>query len=238
MSGLPDHPTARPTPSACDGVGRGARAASATPDGGHADFRCVGNGARRGIVRSTPTRGIGLWLAALLLAGCASRTPVQLRAVSAAAPVRVWGDLRGVVSLDGELLSLRLDSASVQYLGLAASDSTPLEDVTVRAVVASDSAGRGIPQGVSGALQVADVLRVGERRTLTGETLALPLPPGVPVRGLWLAFQFRGTARPAGREPELVIAYACSETNLLGATKGARLRTRRMRAGDVSACQL
>ena len=87
-------------------------------------------------------------------------------------------------------------------------------------------------------MQVADVLRVGERRTLTGETLALPLPPGVPVRGLWLAFQFRGTARPAGREPELVIAYACSETNLLGATKGARLRTRRMRAGDVSACQL
>lgn len=172
------------------------------------------------------------------LAGCASRIPVQLRATSAASPVRVQGAVRGRVSMEGDVLSLHLDSASVQYLGLSPADSTPLEAVTIRAVVASDSAGRGIPQGVSGALQVADVLRTGERRSLTGETMAVPLPPGMRLRDLWLAFQVRGTARPDGREPELVIAYLCSEANVMGATPRAKVRARRMRAGDASACEL
>lgn len=189
--------------------------------------------------------GTGAWgqsvllcLAVLSLAGCASRIPVQLRATSPASPLRVQGEVRGRVSMDGDVLSLQLDSASVQYLGLSPADSTPLEAVTIRAVVASDSAGRGIPQGVSGALQVADVLRTGERRSLTGETMAVPLPPGMRLRDLWLAFQVRGTARPDGREPELVIAYLCSEANVLGATKRAKVRARRMRAGDAAACQL
>lgn len=173
-----------------------------------------------------------------VLAGCASRAPVRLAASSVGAPVQVTGRFAGAVSLEGEVLTLQLDTADVQYLGLQPGDSTTLEEVTVRAVVAADSAGRGIPLGVSGALAVADALRAGERRDLGHPVMAVPLPPGVRPRDLWLAFQFRGTARPPGQEPVLVIAYACSESNLLGVTRGARARGRRMRASYTAGCRL
>lgn len=172
------------------------------------------------------------------LAGCAARSPVRLRASSAGAPVQVTGRFAGSVALDGDVLTLQLDSAEVQYLGLQPGDDTGLEGVTVRAVVASDSAGRGIPLGVSGAVPVADALRVGERRDLGRPVMAVPLPPGVRLRDLWLAFQVRGTARPTGRAPVLVIAYACSESNVLGPTRDARARARRMRASYTAGCQL
>lgn len=174
----------------------------------------------------------------LVLTGCAARGPVRLWASSAGAPVQVTGQFGGTVALDGEILTLQLDSADVQYLGLQPGDRTTLEGVTVRAVVAADSAGRAIPLGVSGALAVADALRAGERRDLGRPAMAVPLPPGVRVRDLWLAFQFRGTARPEGQEPVLVIAYACSESNLLGVTRGARARARRMRASYATGCRL
>jgi hypothetical protein len=169
---------------------------------------------------------------------CAARGPVALVATSVGAPVRVTGDFAGAVSLDGEVLSLRLDRARVQYLGAAPGDSTLLEGVTLRLVVASDSSERGIPLGVSGAVPVADALRVGEERRLDGATLAVPLPAERRARDLWLAFQFRGTLQPRGAAPELLIAYVCSEINLLGVTKSARARARRMRTDYALGCGL
>lgn len=194
--------------------------------------RRAGDGAA---TRCSRAAAVGL---AFVLAGCATRAPVRLAASSMGAPVQVTGRFAGAVSLEGEILTLQLDSADVQYRGLQPGDSTTLEEVTVRAVVVADSAGRGIPLGVSGALAVADVLRAGERRDLGHPVMAVPLPPGVQRRDLWLAFQFRGTARPPGQEPVLVIAYACSESNLLGVTRGARARARLMRASYTAGCRL
>lgn len=177
-------------------------------------------------------------LLALALTGCAARTPVRLAASSVGAAVQVTGRFAGTVSLEGDVLTLHLDTADVQYLGVQPGDTTALEGVTLRAVVAADSSGRGIPLGVSGALAVADVLRTGERRSLGRQQLAVPLPPGPRLRDLWLAFQFRGTARPPGGEPALVIAYACSAANVLGDTRQARERARRMRVDYPAACRL
>lgn len=190
-----------------------------------------------GVMGSRHVRALAC-LAAVGAAGCAARTPVRLSASSTGASVQVTGRFAGTVSLDGDVLTLQLDNAEAQYAGLRPGDRTTLEGVTVRAVVAADSAGRGIPLGVSGALAVADVLQAGERRDLGRAVMAVPLPPGARMRDLWLAFQFRGTARPDDQEPLLVIAYVCSEANLLGVTRGARARARRMRASYGTGCRL
>ncbi len=86
--------------------------------------------------------------------------------------------MAGTVQVDGEVLSLVVDGGWVEYRGGGGGDPVPLEALTMRAVVARDSAGRPIPLGVSGAVPVADVLRAGERRDVPRTTLAVPLPPG------------------------------------------------------------
>lgn len=186
-------------------------------------------------------RGLGWAAIALVLAGCASRAPVRLRASSVAVPGLLTGTFAGVVTVTDDVLTLQLDTAEVHYAGAdtaAAANASVLDAVTVRAVLATDSAGVGIPVGASGSIPVADALQPGERRVLGVIRFDLPLPPGAPLRDLWVAFQLRGTARPEGDTPELVIAYACSETNLLGATASARVRARRMRARYVEGCRL
>jgi hypothetical protein len=177
-------------------------------------------------------------MAALVLAGCARRVPVALRASSEAAPAALLGRFTGEVSVQGDVLTLQLDTAEVRFAGLAPGDATLLDEVTVRAVIATDSAAVGIPLGASGATSVADALQPGERRIMGSLRFDLPLPPGARLQDLWVAFQLRGTARPVGRDAELVVAYACSETNLLGATKPARARAQRMRASYVAGCRL
>jgi hypothetical protein len=179
-----------------------------------------------------------LALASLVLTGCAPRVPVALRASSLAAPSPLVGTFAGTVRVEGDVLTLRLDAAEVRYVGLAPGDSTLLDEVTVRAVVATDSASVGIPLGASGSTAVADALQPGERRMLGPVRFDLPLPPGARLRDLWIAFQLRGTARPSGRTPALVITYACSATNLLGATKSAKARARRMTATYAAGCRL
>ena len=171
-------------------------------------------------------------------AACVARLPAPLVASSAGTGVQVTGEFAGRVEMSGDVLKLTLDRARVQYSGVAAGDSNIMEDVTLRAVVATDSAGHGIPLGVSAALQVADVLRAGEVRDFSGATMALPLPPGVAQRELWLAFQVRGVTRPPGREPELVIVYTCSAINLFGPTRSASARARRMQRDYPTGCGL
>ncbi|MCC6928447.1 MAG: hypothetical protein IT359_05575 [Gemmatimonadaceae bacterium] len=161
-----------------------------------------------------------------------------MHAVTVPAREAVHGEVDASVAIEGDVLSLVVDSGWVQYRGGGTADSVPLDDVTMRAVVASDSAGLPVPLGVSGAVTVADVLRTGERRSLPRTTLAVPLPPGGSLRDLWLAVQFRGTLHPDGAEPSLVTALACGTTNVLGMTKQARQRSRRMQAGDVAVCRL
>lgn len=174
----------------------------------------------------------------LLTAGCARHRPNPVLATSVGSPVHVSGDLAGTVTLDDDVLTLQLQRARVRYLGWATGDSAAVEGVTLRAVVATDSAGRGIPLGVSSAVAVAEVMHIGEVRTLDGTKLAVPLPPGQRVRDLWIAFQFRGTVHARDSEPVLLIAYACSEQNLLGASKSAKARARRMRASYAVGCTL
>lgn len=154
------------------------------------------------------------------------------------APVQVAGDFSGTIALDGDVLTLQLERARVRYLGWATGDSAAVEGVTLRAVVVSDSAGRGIPLGVSSALAVADLLRIGEVRALHGAELAVPIPPGHRVRDLWIAFQIRGTVHGRDAEPALLIAYVCSERNLLGESRSAAARARRMRASYTAGCAL
>lgn len=182
-------------------------------------------------------RGI-LYLTAVSGAACAPPVPVRLHATTV--PVRdvVQGEVAGTVQVDGEVLSLAVDGGWVEYRGGGGGDPVPLEALTMRAVVARDSAGQPIPLGVSGAVPVADVLRAGERRDVPRTTLAVPLPPGEKLRDLWLAVQFRGTLRPDGAEPSLVIAVACGSANVLGMTKQAKQRAQRMRAGDVAVCRM
>lgn len=201
----------------------------------HAPLRAVSP--RAALLRAALLRAV-LVLAALVLAACAPRVPVALRASSAAAPAPLTGSFAGTVLVDGDVLTLQLDTAEVRYAGLAPGDPTLLEEVTVRAVIATDSAQVGIPLGASGTDAVADALQPGERRALGATRFDLPLPPGARLRDLWVAFQLRGTARPGGREPELVIAYACSATNLFGSTTSAKARARRMTADYASGCRL
>ncbi len=148
------------------------------------------------------------------------------------------GDFVGRVSLDAGVVTLQLDQVRVHYLGWAAGDSASVEDVTLRAIVAADSAGIGIPLGVSAARDVAPRLAVGDTRELDGVVLAVPLPPERRARDLWIAFQFRGTVRARDAAPELLIAYTCSEMNLFGVTKSANARARRMRASYSVGCSL
>ncbi|MFN8667795.1 MAG: hypothetical protein U0164_11515 [Gemmatimonadaceae bacterium] len=207
--------------------------------------RSRGRGSRRppmGVVRYfygwRRARRAVLYLTVGSAIACAPPRPTRMHAVTV--PVRevVQGEVAGSVAVDGEVLSLVVDSGWVQYRGGGGADGAPLDEVTMRAVVAIDSAGQPIPLGVSGAVAVADVLRAGERRALPRTTLAVPLPPGGRLRDLWLAVQFRGTLRPDGAEPSLVLALACSTSNVLGMTKQARQRTRRMQAGDATVCRM
>jgi len=121
---------------------------------------------------------------------------------------------------------------------LIPTDGATVEGVSVRAVVARDSAGRWIPMGVSSAADIADTMRDGEERVLWGLQLDVPLPPAARARDLWIVFQFRATARTTDGDPEPVLTYACSETNLLGGTQGARARAKRLQADYAAACQL
>lgn len=176
--------------------------------------------------------------AAVLLGACAAHLPRPLETSSVGAPVRMTGDFAGSVSLEDGVLSLQLARARVRYLGWAVGDSASVEGVTLRAIVATDSAGVGIPLGVSASLDVAPVLAVGEERSMDGATLAVPLPPERRARDLWIAFQFRGTVRARGSAPELLIAYTCSEMNLFGVSKSAKARARRMRTSYSVGCSL
>ncbi len=179
------------------------------------------------------------WIAlALLTSACAHRRPHPVLATSVGAPVHVTGDFAGTVTLDDNVLTLRLERARVRYLGWRVGDSAAVEAVTLRAVVAADSAGRGIPLGVSSALEVAGEMRIGDVRSLDGAVLAVPIPPGQRVQDLWIAFQFRGTVHARDAEPALLIAYACSERNLMGESRSAEARARRMRASYTAGCAL
>jgi hypothetical protein len=194
-------------------------------------LRSIGLAARkaRDVVRLT---------AAVLLGGCAAHLPRPLQTSSVGAPIRMTGDFAGTVTLEDGVVTLQLERARARYLGWSDGDSASVEGVSLRAIVAADSAGVGIPLGVSAALDVASVLAVGEERSLDGATLAVPLPTERRARDLWLAFQFRGTVRAHSAAPELLIAYTCSELNLFGVSKSANARVRRMRASYSVGCRL
>ncbi len=152
--------------------------------------------------------------------------------------MRMTGGFAGTVSLDEGVVTLQLERARVRYLGWAEGDTATVEGVTLRAIVATDSSGVGIPLGVSAALDVAPEMAVGDVQTLDGRALAIPLPPDRRARDLWIAFQFRGTIRARTTAPDLLIAYTCSEMNLFGVTKSANARGRRMRSSYSVGCSL
>lgn len=183
-------------------------------------------------------RRVGQLVALAFVVGCAAHAPRRLESSSLGARLRMAGDFAGTVSLDGGIVTVQLERARVRYNGWAPGDTASVEDVTLRAIVATDSAGVGIPLGVSGALEVAPVLSVGADVTMDGRALAIPLPPDRRARDLWIAFQFRGTVRARSTAPELLIAYTCSEMNLFGVSKSANARARRMRTSYSVGCSL
>lgn len=188
--------------------------------------------------RGALARRVGQLVALSFVVGCAAHAPRRLESSSIGARVRMAGDFAGTVSLDGGIVTVQLERARVRYNGWAPGDTASVEDVTLRAIVATDSAGVGIPLGVSAALAVAPVMSIGGDVTMDGRTLAIPLPPDHRARDLWIAFQFRGTVRARSTAPELLIAYTCSEMNLFGVSKSANARARRMRASYSVGCSL
>lgn len=152
--------------------------------------------------------------------------------------MRLTGRFVGRTTIERDILTVHVDTARVRLRLMIPTDGATVEGVSVRAVVATDSAGRWIPMGVSSAADIADTMRDGEERVLWGLQLDVPLPPAARARDLWIVFQFRATARTTDGDPELVLTYACSETNLLGGTQGARARAKRLQADYAAACQL
>ena len=173
-----------------------------------------------------------------LPSACVHRGVPPLRVSSLGTPMRLTGRFVGRTTIERDILTVHVDTVRVRLHLMTPTDDATVEGITLRAVVAKDSAGRWIPMGVSSAADVADTMRDGEERELWGLQLAVPLPPAARARDLWIVFQFRATARTTDGDPELVLTYACSETNLLGGTRGARARAKRLQADYAAACQL
>lgn len=182
-----------------------------------------------------------LGVVALVLPVTACRhTPPRLAVSSVGVAHELTGRFAGRATIADGIVTLHLDSLRVWR---GAADGTEgataaLEEVTVRAVLAVDSAGTWIPLGVSPPLGIAATLAAGEHQGVMATELALPMPPDIPARDLWIVFQLHGLRRRAGAPPEQVVAYACSETNLLGVTQSAQLRARRLRASYTDACRV
>lgn len=173
-----------------------------------------------------------------LPSACMHRSVPPLLVSSLGSPMRLTGRFVGRTTIERDILTVHVDTARVRLRLMIPTDGATVEGVSVRAVVATDSAGRWIPMGVSSAADVADTMRDGEERVLWGLQLDVPLPPAARARDLWIVFQFRATARTTDGDPELVLTYACSETNLLGGTQGARARAKRLQGDYAAACQL
>lgn len=171
--------------------------------------------------------------------GCAHRAP-RLEVTSPAAAQRLAGRFSGEVLLGEEVITLRLDSAVVEFVasGTSGDVGVVLEDVTVRAVLAVDSAGHPIPVGASSPVDVARSLQPGEGRTLRTVEFALPVPLDVRLSEVWVAFQMGGTLRVGDAPPSALVGYACSPTNLARGSVTARQRADRLRARYDEACHM
>ena len=161
-----------------------------------------------------------------------------LRVSSLGTSQRLTGHFVGRTTIERGVLTVHFDTARVRVHRIAPPDSATLEGISVRAVIATDSAGRWIPMGVGAAVAVAETMRGDEVRELWGLELSVPLPPAARVRDLWIVFQFRATHRATDGQAVPVLSYACSETNLMGRTRSARARATRLRADYVYACRL
>ena len=215
-------------------------------------FRLAGWGARRLVPTVAEVVRHAGWVVrlgaaggALALAACARPVP-RLAVSSIGAPVPIAGYFSGVATIGADVVTLEIDSARVvvagvdggRVEGLTAPGAVELTDVTVRAVLAADSAGQAIPLGVSGVVEVAERLRAGEVRELRRTEFALPVPVDVRLADVWVIFQLRALALVDGATPREVLSYACSATNLTGRPASAKRRAERLRASYTDACRM
>lgn len=175
-----------------------------------------------------------------------AHSPPRVDVSSLGAPVPLRGYFAGEVRMDDDAITLLVDSAQVVVAGTDGSSgggvprigAAALTDITVRAVLATDSAGHAIPLGVSGAVEVADRMHAGEVRELRKAEFALPVPQDVRLADVWVIFQLRALAHNEGEQPQEILAYACSATNLAGRSASAKRRAGRLRASYTDACRL
>ena len=188
---------------------------------------------------------LGVAGAVASLAACAHSAP-RLDVSSVGAPVPIAGYFAGEVRVSADMITLLLDSARVvvsgtqggRVTGVPGAGAAELTDVTVRAVLATDSAGHAIPLGVSGAVEVAERMRAGEARELRQTEFALPVPEKVRLADVWVLFQLRALAQSDGEQPQEILAYACSTTNLAGRAASAERRAERLRVSYTDACRV
>ncbi|MEO6444562.1 MAG: hypothetical protein ABIZ91_13800 [Gemmatimonadaceae bacterium] len=175
---------------------------------------------------------------ALVLLACAPRQVPQLRVSSMGQQLPLAGHFAGRSSVDDGILTLQLDTVRVTRGAGGDVEHLPLRDVSVRAVVVTDSARHWIPVGVSEAVDVAGAIGPGETRDIGALVMALPLPPDTRMENLWVVFQLRAMAPlPGGGERE-VVAHACSTTPLGGPTAASRNHARRLQADYIGTCRL
>ncbi|MDF1505103.1 hypothetical protein [Roseisolibacter sp. H3M3-2] len=86
----------------------------------------------------------------------------------------------------------------------------------------------------SEALAVADTLRVGDVRTLTGLRFRLPRPAGLALDSAWIVFRLdSGPSRSGGAAQQ---TFACSPRNLAGADDAAGPRAEVLAENYTLAC--
>jgi hypothetical protein len=223
--------------------------------------RSVAGAEQRGVA---PIVRFSLCVMLVAFGGGCVHNPPRLDVSSLGTKARLTGRFSGVVRVGSDEVTLLLDSVRIsasRWDGESGADDGArgaraerqptsdrtandgsvgweLTELSVRAVLASDSSGSTIPLGVSSAVEVSGTMRAGDERVLRDVEFALPKPIDMRLTEVWVVFQLRAIARGAGSTTQEVLSYACSRTNLLGRSKSATQRAQRLRASYTEACRL
>jgi hypothetical protein len=117
-----------------------------------------------------------------------------------------------------EPMAFREDGRLVDTRPLVAVDTRVTALLVTSARLDSVQARPWTAHAESAPVPVADTLRVGDARTLTGLRFRLPRPAGLPLDSAWLVFRLEsGPARGGAASTQ---TFACSARNLAGAQDG------------------